>query len=159
MFKRPNQVDTMSLDNKGNQPVAYNAVLPLSLPLISAIDIALLKPHEAFDPVHVNNLVRIINFDNVWTSFVLIDLSRFIILDGHHRFAAAKLLGLRRVPCFCVDYDDDSVIVESWRADLQVTKGDVVHAAVTNSLMEIKTSKHSLNVTMPVCQFALEELR
>ncbi len=39
---------------------------------------------------------------------------KYLIVDGHHRWAALKELGYRKAPAIVVDYFDDSIRLETW---------------------------------------------
>ena len=46
---------------------------------------------------------------------IIVDRGSMVILDGHHKWTAAKSLGLARVPVIMVDYlIDESVLVDVW---------------------------------------------
>lgn len=43
------------------------------------------------------------------------------IMDGHHRFNAAKYLGLVRIPCVLMTYGLGDVSLMSWRSEVVCT--------------------------------------
>ena len=46
---------------------------------------------------------------------IIVDRESMVILDGHHKWTAAKSLGLARVPVIMVDYlVDEGVLVDVW---------------------------------------------
>lgn len=45
---------------------------------------------------------------------VIVDPSRRILIDGHHRVRAFKWFGLTRIPAFLVDYGSPEVSVRGW---------------------------------------------
>jgi len=65
-----------------------------------------------------------------------------VILDGHHRWNAAKLLSLRFIPVFFVDLWDESIIVEPFRSDFPVSKELVIHHGTSCTLLPYKTTRH-----------------
>lgn len=67
-----------------------------------------------------------------------------VILDGHHRFNAIKLLGLRFSPVCMVDYDSQDITVTSWREGEAVDKAMVIDAGLSGKRMQPKTSRHSI---------------
>lgn len=85
----------------------------------------------------------------------------FVLLDGHHRLAAATTrLGLSRVPALVVEYFDDSrVTVQAWRNGEIVAKADVVRAAKSGQLMPIKSSRHNFEFKTSPCNVPLTALR
>ncbi len=109
---------------------------------IAIVEHALLKAHERTRKKHLEELVAEIKHDGYIWDPVLVDKNTMIILDGHHRCAAAKQLGLTRVPVRFVDYAGDEVQVTSWRKGDQVTKQAVIDAGLSGKLLPIKTSRH-----------------
>ncbi|MEM1873152.1 MAG: hypothetical protein QXF57_00995, partial [Acidilobaceae archaeon] len=92
-------------------------------------------------------------------SAILVDSKTLVILDGHHRVEALKLLGCKLVPALLVDYDSDCVQVSSWRVGTSVAKDDVRRAGLQGSLMPPKTSRHSICIQPPQLSVSLAELR
>ena len=83
----------------------------------------LLRPHEDVVEGRVRDLADRILLDWFIRYPILVDSKTLVVLDGRHRLAAAKLLGLRFIPAILVDYDGDRVSVSSWRDAVTVTKG------------------------------------
>ena len=106
------------------------------------VEHALLKAHERTKKKHVEELVHQIGHDGYIWNPVLVDKNTMIILDGHHRCAALKKLGLSRAPVRFVDYGGNDIRVTSWRKGERVTKKTVVDAGLSGKLLRIKTSRH-----------------
>ncbi|EPJ53938.1 MAG: hypothetical protein OFPI_08660 [Osedax symbiont Rs2] len=117
-----------------------------------------LIPHEHYDRQHALTLAEKIQFEGIWNQPLLVDKSSHIILDGHHRLVAAQLLCLYVIPCFCLDYDDNKIIVDSWRDDFYVDR-KVVRQAAKGDLLPIKTSRHHYAAIFPKQVFSLEQLK
>jgi len=81
---------------------------------IDFIDIDLLKPHEALDPLELKLLIESINEKGVFYKPMLVDKKSFVILDGHHRWAGLKKMGIKKVPCILLDYFDDEIKLYTW---------------------------------------------
>jgi ParB-like chromosome segregation protein Spo0J len=108
------------------------------------IDPRILKPHEKVSYIKAARLLIKILADGVFIKPILIDSATKTILDGHHRHLVAKLLRLKRVPCWCIPYlQSNSVSVEPRRADIPVTKIDVIEKAERGYLYPQKTTRHS----------------
>jgi hypothetical protein len=102
-----------------------------------------LLPHEEVDPERVRGLVEEIRRAGAFYPPILVDDRTRVILDGHHRWHAASTMGLQRLPCYCVDYRSDVVVrVMSRRAEIVVTKDDVVATATAGRLFPRKTTRH-----------------
>lgn len=87
------------------------------------------------------------------------DYKTLVILDGHHRVEALRILGLKRIPALLVDYDSDCVKVTSWRDGVIVTKSMVREYGLKGILMEPKTSRHMVCFEIPEVNIPLEVLR
>lgn len=74
---------------------------------------------------------------------ILVDATTKVILDGHHRFNAAKRLGMQDIPALLVDYEDE-VEVFARRPDVPVSKQLVVETALRGELFPPKTTRHAL---------------
>lgn len=101
----------------------------------------------------VNSLLRV----GRWTMPIAIEETSYAVMDGHHRLAAAKELGLSVVPCLLLSYDQISV--ESRRADFEVTPQEIVRRALARNLYPPKTTRHILPNAPTNCFIPLAELR
>lgn len=118
-----------------------------------------LLPHEEVDETRVRGLVDEIRAAGVFYPPILIDNRTRVILDGHHRWHAARALGLRVLPCYCVDYRNDVVVrVMSRRPDVVVTKDDVVATATAGRLYPLKTTRHMYDLPESIEPIPLERL-
>lgn len=122
---------------------------------IKLIDITLLKQHEKIRQSHLDKLMKRIEEDGYIKNPIIADKNTLIILDGHHRFNAMKLLGLKASPVYLVDYNDDAITVTSWKKNKIVTKDDVRNAGLSGKLLTPKTSRHHipkrpLNIKVPL---------
>ena len=97
------------------------------------IETAALVPHEQVDQDRLLLLVKQIARDGALYSPVMVDRSSMVILDGHHRVSALKLLGCDLTPVYLVDYRDPSIRVTQWREDVKVSKQSVVEAGLQGS--------------------------
>ena len=127
-------------------------------------ELSKLKEHEETDEKHVRELVEEISSKNAFTTAIVVDKDMKIILDGHHRFNAAKRLHLRTIPCLLVDYlNDKNVSVES-RRQIRVSKNLVVQKVLEEKKYPKKTTRH-LYQNKPIGEFtssvfySLEELK
>ena len=83
----------------------------------------------------------------------------YMILDGHHRFATAKKLGLKKIPAILVDYDD--VDVWTLRKEYPVSQKLVRKKVVTDKkIYPYKTVKHKYYFEIPTIEnLTLGELK
>ena len=104
--------------------------------------IEVLKPHEDVDPHRLSSLTREIGLDGVLKRPIVADHRTNVVLDGHHRLQALKLLGCRLIPVIYVDYMDSRIIVKTYRESIELTKDIIVEAGLKGHLFPPKTSKH-----------------
>jgi len=76
--------------------------------------LASLRPHEETTESSTKRLASELSSDGVQKDPLIIDADTGVVLDGMHRLAALKLLGLRSAACTSVDYSSDSVAVGRW---------------------------------------------
>jgi hypothetical protein len=118
-----------------------------------------LRPHEAVVPLRAWRVLAELWLSRSIQKPILVDLRTGVILDGHHRWWASKRLGLGLIPCYCVDYlNDTSVVCESWRPEIPVSKERVLEMAACGEKFPPQTSKHLY--TMPIHEpYPLQTLR
>ncbi len=131
---------------------------------MAAAKLMLMDPNELLSHERIGALGVIIVLwelvrSGTFTRPILIDASSKTILDGHHRRAAARILGLKKVPCWCVEYlADPSVTLASRRPGMHVDKREVVRRGAVGDLYPRKTTKHGYIVPKSVA-FPLSRLR
>ncbi len=76
--------------------------------------ISSLRAHEDTIPSHVAELAKLCERDGAQKDPLLLDSRTSTVVDGMHRLAAFKLLGLRKVVCCSFDYGSESVSVYRW---------------------------------------------
>ena len=106
--------------------------------------LSVLRPTECFDADKAAALAQAIEAAGVWTHELLIHRDCHAVLDGHHRLAAAKMLGLRSVPCRLVSYGQAGLSLHAWREGDEVTPDKVLAAAASGALLPFKTTRHVL---------------
>ncbi len=93
---------------------------------------------------------------------IIVDRDSLVILDGHHKWTAARLLGLERVPVLMVDYLlDESVNVGVWPdcGRESITKHEVLEMGLSGGVFPPKTSRHMFPFRIPSIRIPLEELK
>lgn len=126
---------------------------------LSLIPPDLLRPHEKINPLRAVFLLIKISVGGKFITPLLVDAQSKTILDGHHRHWVAKKLGLKKVPCWSVDYfNDQTIFVFPRRTSIPVDKSKIVERAVAGNKYPHKTTRHEY--VIPVAQlFTLSELR
>ncbi len=93
---------------------------------------------------------------------IIVDKGSMVILDGHHKWTAAKSLGLARVPVVMVDYlVDEGVLVDVWPdcGKESITKTEVLEMGLSGDVFPPKTSRHTLPFNIPSIRIPLSELK
>nr|WP_252833361.1 hypothetical protein [Ciceribacter sp. RN22] len=80
-------------------------------------------------------------------------------MDGHHRLAAARAIGLDLVPVIRLGYDDPAVHLSAWRYGEAYEPEDILRVAASGNLLPIKSTRHVIDVALPFCRVPLEDLR
>jgi len=101
-----------------------------------------LRAHERTDKGRVERLTQQIIHEGVQCP-LLVDAESGTVLDGHHRLAAAKGIGLPRLPVVKVDYlAADAITLDSWDGRRSLHKSDVLLASLSGALLPPRTTKH-----------------
>jgi len=81
---------------------------------IAIVDIDSLHVHEEIVPELLDQLTRSIRLSGHVKHPIIVDKESLVVLDGVHRVAALRRLGISRVPACMVDYNDPAIEVLSW---------------------------------------------
>ena len=106
------------------------------------LDIVKLIETEEHDRYNVKDLTKKILKLGKWTLPIAVEYSSFSIMDGHHRFNAGKSIGLKRIPCYLLDYSSSGVSLKSWRADWDIKVSDVFKLIESGKKFPKKTTRH-----------------
>jgi len=87
-------------------------------PRIALLDPGEVLPHEEVEPKRVEVLMADILARGALIRPVIVDAETGLLVDGHHRLAALKLIGARAVPAVLIDYavDVERVVVRRPKA-------------------------------------------
>ena len=111
--------------------------------MFGLVNIEKLKAHENIIPQRLDSIISEIKSYGIIRQPIIVDSRTYTILDGHHRYNAAKKLGLRRIPDDFVEYSDPSIKVLA-RRSIEVSKGDVIKMSKSGKLFPAKTTRHVL---------------
>ncbi len=92
---------------------------------------------------------------------IIADYKTNVILDGHHKWNAAREFGLSKVPTIFVDYNEEGVKVDVWPncGKDSITKKEVIAMGLSDNVYPPKTSKHTFDFEIPIISIPLESLR
>ena len=106
------------------------------------LDLVKLIETEEHDRSNVKDLTKKILKLGKWTLPIAVEYSSLSIMDGHHRFNAGKSIGLKRIPCYLLDYSSSGVSLKSWRADWDIKVSDVFKLIESGKKFPKKTTRH-----------------
>jgi hypothetical protein len=109
------------------------------LRLINLADLIETEEHDAGES---SRLAKKILLEKFWTVPIVIEINTNAIMDGHHRYNAAKTIGLSRIPCIKKDYASNEVTLLSWKQGIKVTAKDVFKKIKNKNKFPIKTTRH-----------------
>ncbi len=110
------------------------------------IPIADLVAHERVSKKRVHELVQSLREEQTLKEPIVVAKDFHIVLDGHHRVAALKILGSSSVPAYVVDYFSKEISVQIRRKKLleQLIKESVISYAKQGIQFPYKTTKHTI---------------
>lgn len=89
----------------------------------------------------------------VRTRPIAVHRNEHFAMDGHHRLAAARHLGLHLVPAALLDYD--TVQVESWSSEDRITPEMIMPIVAKGRLLPVKTTRHRFDPALPFCDIPI----
>jgi L-serine kinase (ADP) len=111
-------------------------------PEFRLVPVASLLPHERVDESDVDRLAAQIRVQGIVREPIWVAEADGVILNGHHRYAALRRLGVRQVPAWVVDYSDPAMELGRWNSGPPLQKTDVIQHARSGSLFPPKTTRH-----------------
>lgn len=128
---------------------------------ITLIDIDKLKSHEAIDFQRLGELVERIRRDGHLKNPIVVDRKSLVVLDGHHRLKALKILGCTKIPAFLVDYKSNNVRVYLRRKELimELIKEAVITRGKNRKPFPYKTTCHLLKYRPTGINMDLKKLK
>ncbi len=116
-------------------------------------------PTEEYSPRHTEHLRTEIEITGIWTHPLLVDTRKFALMDGHHRYHAARELGLKTVPVILLDYDDPMVVLKAWEPGKTFTREDIWAICESGALLPMKSTRHVIHAQLPFSRVPLDRLR
>lgn len=125
---------------------------------IELFPLANIHPTEDYSPSNAETLRTEIEITGLWTHPLLVDRERGALMDGHHRYHAARSLGLTCVPVIRLSYDDPAVELKSWRPNQSFTPQDIWTLIDCGQLLPMKSTRHVLQAQLPFSRVPLAQL-
>lgn len=128
-------------------------------PTFELVPVSRLRPHEAIDQRGVQVIVAELHRRRVFHEPIWVSRGSYVILNGHHRWAAMRAIGAHRIPAWVFDYlKDETIRLDRWTPGEPISKDDVLEAARTGRLFPQKTTRHRIRTELPVRITPLSEL-
>lgn len=124
---------------------------------IEFVDPAIILCNEEHNAAHAEELATAMRDSGLWRVPILLEKESLAVMDGHHRLAAARSLGLNRVPVLRLDYRYVEVVAS--RDGFTVTPDEIVTRARLGKLYPEKTTRHTFSSPIPNCNISLELCR
>ncbi|WP_421848642.1 ParB N-terminal domain-containing protein [Marinomonas sp.] len=124
--------------------------------IIHFLSLEKLRPTESVAPRRVAKLKKKIQQEGVWTRPICVEENDLFIMDGHHRFAVAKRLGLKLVPVLLLNYETTSVL--SRKRKYKVSASFVRSRAKKGFLYPLKNTCHIFPEGLSGCVVPLSKL-
>jgi len=119
-----------------------------------------LKEHEEIDPLRLEDVKVVLLKDKFQRDPIIIDKKTYVVIDGHHRLNALKILGYSKVAAYYINYlDDGDIEVRTWYPIVIGSKKklmDIMREKIENAELErnpslygefvIKNKRYSLKV-------------
>lgn len=122
--------------------------------VVRVVEISLLRGHERLDPRRLVNLKDEIESDGILKKPVAVDMNTNVVLDGHHRIGALRLLGCSRIPVLYVDYQSPKIGVKSAENGKEYPKHKVIEAALKGELLQPKSTWHYITFSREIAHIS-----
>ncbi|MCI4345477.1 MAG: ParB N-terminal domain-containing protein [Thermoplasmata archaeon] len=128
-------------------------------PKFELVELVRLRIHEEISDEDVAKLIQELERTGELIEPIWVDRGSWVILNGHHRFAALRALGAERIPAWLFDYRDPRIRLARWGEGPALSKAEVVQRATEGRPFPPKTSRHLLDFELPSRPTPLSALR
>ena len=92
-------------------------------------------------------MIQFILEENKFTTPIIVDKKTNLIIDGHHRFFAAKSLKFQKIPVFLVNYLQRKITVKENNAEGKtISKKKIIKFSKSNTLLPKKSTFHEVKI-------------
>lgn len=125
-----------------------------------------LIPLEQVFPAHFKNLEEMIDKDGFILKAIIADKSTGTILDGSHRYVYFLKKGIKTVPVYWVDYDNENIRVGTHlshrffiEGDTNISKNECKERALEGNLFPPRTTRHFFPFRKTDITLSLDQLK
>lgn len=112
------------------------------------LDADALLPHEEIITERLNDIINVIKEHGALDLPIIVapipGSSKYLIVDGHHRWAALIKLGCRKIPSVIVDYFDPKIKVFTWYPAFS-GKPDLLLSRLNELKLDVRTCRSSID--------------
>jgi hypothetical protein len=123
------------------------------------VELAFFRASEEVVLRDVEKLAADILRRHCWTTPIPVERQSGIIMDGNHRWHAARLLQLTHLPCIALDYGDPRVRVVRWEDGSSFALAELRETVARGAVLPYKTTRHMFAPALPEVEFDLAALR
>lgn len=95
---------------------------------------------EEIDRNRLDDIKHAIQHSGRWTRPLVVSCFHHVLMDGHHRLAAALELDLFWLPCVVYSYSEVTIVAR--RPGYNTTPQEIIKRAHTRTLYPTKTTRH-----------------
>lgn len=120
---------------------------------IEFISTETILPNEEHSATHAAELASAMKSSGLWRVPIILERESLAVMDGHHRLAAARSLGVAKVPVLRLEYRHVKVVAS--REGFTVSPEEIVARARDGRLYPEKTTRHVFPSPIPNCNISL----
>ena len=126
--------------------------------VVAVRPIEFFRPSEEVDVDHVRQLAEQVRMSGHWLAPLPVEAASGLVMDGNHRLQVARLLGLRRLPCIPLRYDDRRLCVQCWKTGRPFSLDELQAIVTVSALLPYKTTRHAFDPPLPETEIPLSLL-
>jgi hypothetical protein len=123
--------------------------------VVAVRPIGFFRPSEEVDAGHVRRLAEEVQRSGLWLAPLPVEAGSGLVMDGNHRLRVAQLLGLRRLPCVPLRYDDRRLRVRCWKTGRPFGPEELRALVAVRAVLPYKTTRHSFDPPLPETEIPL----
>ncbi len=126
--------------------------------VVAVRPIEFFRPSEEVDVDHVRQLAEQVRSSGHWLAPLPVEAASGLVMDGNHRLQVARLLGLRRLPCIPLRYDDQRLCVQCWKTGRPFSLDELQAIVTVSAVLPYKTTRHAFDPPLPETEIPLSLL-